>query len=307
MLGLALGLRHIAEPGLGPPILARVPLIVPRLQHIFFIKRRASCPHAQRLPARGLQQQFHRQLAALEGRGQQLDHCLAVRLGRVRPKEQAALLVHQEFQLGRAGADGPGHFGQGVGPGQIAKHRQAPLQKAAVELRVVRDDQLGRVHQGAHGRCVDVLAAHRLGRNAGQLRNRVRHRHARVFQIGQRLAHRVDAAGVGRELKRHSAELDDVVVLVVAAGRFHVHRHGHRQRRAVRRRIARGRLEAPQHFVAPGLLQGRDHAFQAVIHFGLCPMFVPPMPPADLAILAHRRKTPPAIDAGQGLTTSYMA
>ncbi len=99
---------------------------------------------------------------------QHLEQGVAVVDGAV-PVVEPAAAVDEVAELGALEADlAPRHLGDRAGPGLVAEAVVEALAEGAVELRIVRDDQLGRFQQGEDRRHVDGLARHHLGRDAGQ-------------------------------------------------------------------------------------------------------------------------------------------
>ncbi len=220
---LGFGLQGVLADEAGPPDAAFVvPAVAALLERVFGLERGAGGADLVAGGAGALQQVLQAAVAGLERRGQHLQQGVAVHQGAVGVVKPAAF-VGQEFELGRAAAlPFPVDTGKGAVPGAGGEHGQAGFDKGTVEPGVVRDDEVGGLHEFGHADVVDALATHHAVVDAGDLGDGGRDGLARVFEgfVG---GHGADGlAGGGVDQHAEHGQLDDAFVFGVQPGGFGV-------------------------------------------------------------------------------------
>lgn len=128
------------------------------------------------------------------------------------------------------------------------------LTELPIEAGIMRNDQIGRFNDGVQLMEVDHLARHHFVCDAGQARDLGRIWSARLLQA---TINADDIAnGAGRiERERHGADLDDLVLAMVEAGRLGIEDHAPQGKSRAYDRRAGTRLELSQGAIAARLLE----------------------------------------------------
>ena len=187
---------------------------------------------------------------------------MAIHLRPVRIVKPAAL-GRQKLQLGRAAAlFFPVNALKRAAPSFGRKYRETRLYKGTVKPGVMRHHQIGRLHQGVHGRVVDALALHHAVVNAGDFGDLGWNRPARVFEgfINRDRPHRQTRGGIDQH--QQHGQLNDFFAFAVQPGGFGVEHDHALSGLPVHRPIVGARHQTPQNTKVGVLRQGLGHGFR---------------------------------------------